>query len=137
MTIFASFTRARLFLRTLQRAPEPVRRKWQRGISAVAFVVIIAGWVLYLNATLGPPTAPAETMREEGGFFETLGKGFGVFGSTLSEEWAKLRTWGGALWSELDAQVLDPSVFTFVREDSAFTPAPYEPVPPATLPVTE
>ena len=135
MTPSISFTKARLFLRTLQRSPEPVRRRWQRGISAAAFMVVIAGWVVYLNVSLVPSTAPANAVESGPGFFETLGKGFSVFGSTLTEEWARVREWGSTLWGSLDARLSNPSVFMFVREESPFVPLPYEPIPPQTLPI--
>lgn len=132
----AQLIKARTFLRALQRAPEPVRRKWQRGISAAAFVVVIAGWMVYMNLSLAPTVTPTATPRgEEGGFFETLGKGFNVLGSALSEEWVKLRSWGNSLWGGLDAQLSKPSVLTFVREENAFTPAPYEAIPSVMLPI--
>ena len=137
MTISASFTRARLFLHTLQRAPEHVRRKWQRGISAIAFLIVVAGWVVYLNVSLVPSTAPVEAATNETGFLETLGKGFSVFGSSLAEEWARVREWSGTFWGSLDARLSNPSVFTFVREELPFTPSPYEPVPAQTLPIHE
>lgn len=125
------------FIRTLQRAPESVRRKWQRGISAAAFIAVIAGWIFYLNVSLVPSAAPVETATRGGGVLETLRKGFDVVGSSLSEEWAKLRELSGSLFDSLDARVSDPSVFTFVREESPFAPTSYEPVPPATLPVSQ
>ncbi|MFH0806667.1 MAG: hypothetical protein V1885_03015 [Candidatus Brennerbacteria bacterium] len=135
MTLSASFAKARLFLRTLQRAPEPVRKKWQFGTSAVAMILVFAGWVLYLNISLSPPKVPVEETAKEGGFFETLGKGFGILGSTVSEEWAKIRDMSGSLWNGLGAQIANPSVFTFVREETVFAPTPYESVAPQTLPI--
>jgi hypothetical protein len=135
MTLATSFTKARLALRTLQRAPEPVRKKWQRGFSAVIMALVIVGWVFYLNLSLAPANTPTETASKEGGFFETLGKGFDILGSTIYGEWAKLREAGGSLWNGLGAQLPNPSTFTFVREETEFTPMPYEPVAPHTLPV--
>ncbi len=101
-------------------------------------MVVIAGWIIYLNLSLTPSVLPAqETAKDKGGFFKTLEKGFGVLGSSLSNEWNSLRTWGDSLWGKLDARLANPSVFTFVREESPFVPSPYEPLPPASLPTTE
>ena len=135
MTLATSFVKARLALRTLQRAPEPVRRKWQRGISAIVFVIVITGWVFSLSASLGRPRVAPATTPKESGLFETLGKGFGVLESTISEEWTKLRDASGTMWNGLGAQLVNPSTFTFVREEIPFVPSPYEPIAPQTLPI--
>lgn len=135
MALTASILKARHALRALQHAPEPVRRRWQRVASAAAFLVVVAGWVFYLNASLGPAERPGAAETKTPGFFETLEMGFDAIGSTLSTEWGRLRAWGSSTWSGLDAQVLNPSVFTFVRDEEPFMPAPYEPVPPQILPV--
>lgn len=137
MAISTTFAKARLFLRTLQRAPEPVRRKWQYSISALAFIAVVAGWVFYLNISLVPSATPAETTTRGESIFETFRKGFDVVGSSLSEEWVKFRELSGSLLDSLDARVSNPSVFTFVREEPTFVPVPYEPVPSHTLPVSE
>lgn len=129
--------KAQTFLRALQRAPEPVRKRWQRTASAVTMALAIAGWIFYLSASFTPTAVPLDQVPEEGGFFETLGRGFGILGSAVSEEWAELKETGGSLWSELGARLANPSVFTFVREEIPFVPDSYEPVPPATLPISQ
>lgn len=135
MTLSASFLKARNFLRTLQRAPEPTRRKWQRGVSTIAMVLVVVGWVVYLNLSLSPAAPPKVEVPGENDFWETLGKGFDVLGSTISEEWAKVQEKSGSFWGGLGAELTNPSVFTFVREETPFTPSAYEPVAPQTLPV--
>lgn len=123
-------------LRTLQRAPEPVRKKWYRGVSTVTVAIVVIGWIFYLSVSLAPPQKPVTTTPEENGFFDTLGKGFEIFAASVTEEWGKLQKTGGALWNGLGAQLANPSIFTFVREEPPFVPTPYEPVPPVTLPVS-
>lgn len=129
-------THVRALLRTLQRAPEPVRKRWLFGASATAMALVVLGWVLYLNASLapiGPAQEAAATPRDS--FFSVVGKGFSVIGTSLAEEWEALRRKSGELWSDLSASIASPTTFSFVRETPAFTPAAVEPVPPATLPL--
>lgn len=136
MAISATLAKTRLFLRALQRSPEPVRRKWQRIASAVTMTLVIVGWIFYLSISLTPAAAPAAELPGESGFFETLGKGFNVFSSSISEEWAKVREKSDSLWSSLGAQLANPSVFTFVREEAPIAPTPYETVSPVMLPIS-
>lgn len=123
-------------LRALRRSPEPVRKKWYRGVSAVTITIVVIGWIFYLSVSLAPPQKPVAIIPEENGFFDTLGKGFEIFAASVTEEWGKLQKTGGALWNGLGAQLANPSVFTFVREETPVVPAAYEPVPPVTLPVS-
>jgi len=121
-------------LRTLQRSPEPVRRKWRWGASAVAMAIVVTGWVFYLNFSLGPvkTAAPAAT---EPTFFETLGKGFGVLGSELKNAWGALERGGESLWGSFGANLSAPRSFSFIREEAPAIPTLFEAVPPVTLPV--
>lgn len=128
-------TKTLTFLRTLQRAPEPVRKKWLFGASAVAMTLVLLGWFFSLNVSLAPLNPREARAEEPGTFFETLGKGFEVFGSTFLELWTTLRGRGELLWSAFDAQLTKPTVFSFVREAPLVMPPVLDPAPPATLPV--
>ncbi|MDP3974971.1 MAG: hypothetical protein Q8P88_01635 [Candidatus Jorgensenbacteria bacterium] len=132
-----SITKTLTLLHTLQRAPESVRKKWLVGVSAAAMALVVIGWVFSLNVSLAP-LSPRETLAEKPGtFFETLGKGFEVFGATFSELWTTLRGKGEFVWSALGAQLANPVMFSFVREAPLFMPTPADPVPPQTLPVSD
>jgi hypothetical protein len=126
------------FLRALQRAPESERKKWHMGASAIVMLLVIIGWVISLNFSLTRST-PRTVKAEEGagGFFTTIGKGFEVLGENFAEEWDALRAEGELLWSGLGAQLTNPTVFSFVREEPPFIISPEEPVPPQTLPIAE
>lgn len=121
--------------KALQRAPKPVRKKWQWGASAVSMAIVILGWVLSLNLSLAPiGNTPAEDQNTPG-VLATLERGFEVLSERIAAEWARLRDAGSMFFGELGAQLSHPSAFTFVREETPLAPEPYEPISSQTLPV--
>lgn len=130
---------AKTFLRSLQRAPEPVKKRWLTGTSVTAVVLVLAGWIVYLNASivsLGPEKTD-KTVSSPHSFFSTLEKGFSVLGSSLGTEWGTIQREAKTLWDKLGAQLTNPATFSFVRETSPLAPPVIEPVPPSTLPVSQ
>ena len=120
--------------RALQRAPEPIRKKWQRGASVVAFALVIGGWILYLNASLAPERA-AQAEHAQPSFFDTLRKGLDVFGSSLGDGWNVIKGTTESLWSSFGANLTNPTTLEFIREQVPQISNSFEPIPPQALPI--
>lgn len=131
---------SRAFIRNLQRAPEPVRKKWFVVLSAAAAAAVIGGWILSLDFAVFPPAPPEDgaepAMNGGGKFFETFRKGFEILGSSLSEETGALRAKGEDEWQKLAGQLVNPSVLTLVREEMPLAPETQEPLPVQILPIS-
>ncbi|MBI2278742.1 MAG: hypothetical protein HYU81_01615 [Candidatus Brennerbacteria bacterium] len=130
------FMNARAFLRKLQRAPEPVRKRWFIGFSAAAIAVVLAGWALSLNFSVAPEELAEATESKEPPFAQTFGRGIAVIQSETSERWRVIQKNWGWLWSAIGAALDEETTFSFIQEtSSSSTPPAYEALPPATLPV--
>lgn len=89
-------TRAKKFVRTLQRSSEERKKRWLVGSSAAAMLLVVVLWLAYLNVIV-PVLSPQESIGiaaviapnadTDGSFFSTLGRGFSTIGDAIQSRW--------------------------------------------------
>lgn len=82
------------FLKKLQQSPEPVKRRWIFGLSAVATLVIVFIWLNFMSGiapiTSGNDVAVAPVQPAGSSFFDTMRAGITAIGGVARSVLASL-----------------------------------------------
>jgi hypothetical protein len=117
-------------LRDIQRAPEPVRKRWLAIVSTATMVAVVGLWMLYLNLTVPNPSAAAATstppaveepQKSGDSFWGTLGRGFSAIADEFQSSWNAAKEKVGAAFRDLSNALSEKNQFTVEAPTS--TPA--------------
>ena len=81
-------------LKQIQESNEATKKKWLIIMTAVAIIIIISLWLVYINYSIksvNNGSMAVEAEKSETGFLEIFKKGLGVVGNSAKE---KIKNWG-------------------------------------------
>ena len=127
------------FVRELQRSDDARKKRWLYGSAAVAIIVVVGLWALYLNITTlsSKRGESAKVVSGRESFFRVFARGLGVIGAGFGEKGEVL---AGNLSRGIDSlkeQTKKANELEIKNNDPELFFKNMEPVPPGRLPLVK
>ena len=74
------------FITKLQNSDEAIKKRWLIGASAVAMILIISLWLVYLNYTLGKTGAVENESDNSTSFWQVFKTGLVIVGNSIKDK---------------------------------------------------
>lgn len=130
-------SRAKQFIRSLQRSNDERKKRWLVGSSAAAMFLVVVVWLAYLNVIV-PVLSPKESIGiaavvapnkdTDASFLSTLERGLSVVGDSIRSGWDETAQKITPLFDSIK-QRFEPKPITLSPENSAPTSTEGTPTP--------
>jgi uncharacterized oligopeptide transporter (OPT) family protein len=83
------FERLRKLLNNIQNSDESVKKRWLIASSALAMILVIGLWLVYMNWALNSFDKTAQKQESETGFWQIFKTGLNVVGESV---WSNIKS---------------------------------------------